>query len=459
MAIRRRGGLRPDRPWFSLQHLLVLALTSCSDHNDPTGPTGVLRPMFLVSDHQSVTLSPTTSSDTDGPHLLDSLPYLTLVHVVTTGGPQHEYWGAANPSHYGQLNQTLDAKGFYTNGNCRAGVYVSIGQTSIGYCTGAINPPQTDKWTIAEGQERVTWNPNPTDIWNFSNHVCGPGTSPCYTYDGSFTVTIDRLPATLSMVPSRYVVVAGGPVSVTAKATPSSAQGFTVPFTVQDWQWTPDGGSAGPVCGSLAICNFSPNASGTIQVNAIVNGVPQSKSTHIRVLCNPTGDSLLDSLPILDALKTDMDSGGFPNSSILNRRERKSGIYCDAGACIPVLYPPEPGDTPCETTFPADSSSTLMGQTHGHPFHPYNYWHTTTFDTIPDICKPPNEKKKRKAAGYGPSDADYNHAGGTGIPQWIMDADSIYFIPGIRGDSPADSAARVNGTRRWGRKVGSCTRV
>lgn len=49
--------------------------------------------------------------------------------------------------------------------------------------------------------------------------------------------------------------------------------------------------------------------------------------------------------------------------------------------------------------------------------------------------------------------------GMTGKPEWVMDTDSIYVVPGIPGGTPTDDANRKAGTKSYGRKVGSCTRV
>jgi hypothetical protein len=269
--------------------------------------------------------------------------------------------------------------------------------------------------------------------------------------------------AKLSLKASRYVVQPNTSVTFTASISPTTVgNGLSISWS-RSWRWVPDGGGTPQTCGSAETCMKTITASGTMFVDGVINTEQQTASVHIRVINCLTGDSLLDSLPILDALKTDMDSSGFPGSDILNRRERKSGIYCDGGVCIRVLYPPEQGDGPCSTTFPDDHSPTLIGQTHAHPFRPYNpnpgASPPGTFDTIPDICKDSLHQGKTTAAGFGPSDPDYDHVGGTGIPQWIIDPDSIYFIPGIPGSTPADKAARVNGKKSWGRKVGSCTRV
>src|SRR5690606_22244902 len=111
-------------------------------------------------------------------------------------------------------------------------------------------------------------------------------------------------------------------VTLTGSALPSVWRRHSMAFNTQRRTSTPD--SAGTLtqhCAKQATCTITPQASGTMTLTALVNGVEKSRSVHIRVLCAPTGDSLMDSLPILDALGVAWDSSNADDPNAANRRE------------------------------------------------------------------------------------------------------------------------------------------
>lgn len=341
------------------------------------------------------------------------------------------------------------------------------GSGFVGFCDGFNQKPPTSEWSataIVQGDALVGWVKGPA---SFGATCDQPGQPPCYTYTGSHTLSITPVPAELAVSATRWVVVPPQSVTFTAKAVPDRVGALSVPFQVLGWRWEPELGSGGAVCGTTATCTYSPTSSGTMYVDAIVNGANRTRSVHIRVICQPTGDPLLDSLPILDAMKEAEAASGDPNTpgNQTSRREHSFTVQCDAsGECTHTVT--DLG-TPCGGIPPrVDTIPGIRAEGHIHPFFPAvpnpngPGWDLRNpgSDSLPEECKK-KPTSGTKGSQAGPSHDDFKHVesvnngpGSILLPHYVANPDSVYVIPG--GDMP--SSTRQAGTKSIPRKHDSC---
>lgn len=194
----------------------------------------------------------------------------------------------------------------------------------------------------------------------------------------------------LKLKPSRYVVTSGMGVTFTALGTPDSVYPYKLPFTVQNWQWIPDSGAASTPCSPGVIaCTKTLTSSGTMWVTALLNGEIQTSSVHVRVLCQFTGDSLLDNYPLLDAMRNAWAGScqGSPNE----RKEWVWTVECDSGGICYAEWWVEPDATPCRTVLPnyPTGGRRRIAEGHTHPLIPSGYPGLPP-DSSPPICRTPN---------------------------------------------------------------------
>lgn len=314
----------------------------------------------------------------------------------------------------------------------------------VGFCDFGNYKPATSTWSkmvTVQGNGTVGWS----QLYTGSSACDGQGQSPCFTFSGSFSVTVTPVAADLILRPSRYVVTQGQSVTFRARRKPSN-----VPFQIQGWTWTPDGGTATPVSCDT-VCTTSPTSSGTMQVSAIVNGVPTTKSVHIRVLCAPTGDALLDSLPFLDAMADAWSQSGADDPDGNQRRERPFTVNCSSdGECSHTLYS-SPSNGPCQSQMPPkDQTGTEVGRGHTHPFIPDGY---PDREALPPATCPLQEGPydRTQYAAPGPSPVDYEHAAGPGsdVPNFVVDGKNVYLLPpAAPGTNPALIAGNTQALKR-----------
>lgn len=426
--------------------LLILTLAQCGGDGAATGPSE--RPLFNLDPTGappfSETLAPAASNQDVGPIELGTYPYPTLGVVTVSGILEQRYsqspgWNFPPPT--GDLRGTLagqtDAGGQHNGStnqcHARVSVVFSQGGGEV-FCDWWNQKPVSAVWSdtsVMRGLGTARWHRGPV---SWASHCDGAGEPPCFTFAGAgHVVTVTPVPATLSLVPSRYVTHPGKS-SVTFKAmrTPAMFGPHSVPFTVQSWVWTPDSGKAsGPSSGTNPTCVFTPMSSGTMTVTALVNGTVQSRSVHIRVLCAATGRPDLDSLPLLDAMSAAYDSAW--NANPADRRERAWSVDCVNGECITTIWPPAPGGSPCSTDWPPGSpipGAVRVGDGHVHPFEP------ASSDTVPDACP------RRPGVAYadsggrtavpGPSTQDYREGANvpwTGWNHCVVEPSRIYCFP------------------------------
>ena len=205
---------------------------------------------------------------------------------------------------------------------------------------------------------------------------------------------VEPVQATLTLRPSRYATQAFYLVSFHADRVPTGGGNYGIPLAIQQWLYTQDDGvvvNPGCPAGSNPTawdCSYGPQKSGTMTVTARVNGVPQTQSVHIRVICQPTGDPLFDSLPVLDAIAEAWKLGNATNLDPTQRRERPWSVDCSQGGICTYTVYPSGATTPCTAAIlPLDPSGTRRAEGHTHGLRPVGLANP---DSLPSSLCPPS---------------------------------------------------------------------
>jgi hypothetical protein len=204
-------------------------------------------------------------------------------------------------------------------------------------------------------------------------------------------------------------------------------------------------GVDGADCGAgVSQCVTTIDTSGTMWVYATISGVRDSASAHVTKVPCPTGDSILDSPAMRQGLEQAWLNSDPNDVTTANRRERGGFIFDSSGTWIYVLYP-SPNDTPCSNTnTPSSFPGTPIAEFHTHPFH--------LGDHLPSACG--NNVQYGNQHG-GPSASDWQRANNDNLPQYILDADSIYVAP-VGANSTTSNWQQL--LKIYGRQAGTCTR-
>lgn len=178
-------------------------------------------------------------------------------------------------------------------------------------------------------------------------------------------------------------------------------------------------------------------------VDAVVNGVPVTKSQFVSVVSCLTGNPLLDNSRIRRGLR-DAWNASNPNGPAADRRERGGWQYRDAsGALIEQLLPPDPTGTPCSYQFPSGlgAMGTPVVTWHTHPFRPLD-----ATDPLPNSCYPnaaPPPPGTVRVAAARPSNQDFQVGGAS--PHFVVDANNVWYVP-----DPANAPGVFTGYPRQG---------
>ena len=246
---------------------------------------------------------------------LPTYPYPTVVSITVSGASDAyrnvDMWSSPavdNGDHELPFNANhWDPRGRTSTNGCSFGVYVTYNSTTTipgGSCPSVPTAQGSYTWR-QQVSGAGTASLQPTSVYKYNG-------VPIDRFEHNFQVTVTRSPAELRITADRYVVTAGHAVTFTAAASPSS-DSLAFGLSGLTWSFVPDSGSAASTsgCNALATCVYTPTSSGTMTATGITNGVSKtSNPVHIRVPCAVTGDSLLDSLPILDALHAAMAASG-----------------------------------------------------------------------------------------------------------------------------------------------------
>src|SRR5690606_21746640 len=139
-------------------------------------------------------------------------------------------------------------------------------------------------------------------------------------------------------------------------------------------------------------------------------GAAAAAEVHIRYLCEPTGDPLLDSLPLIDGLLDAMGRSGDPDQpNQAQRLEHYLLLICESGIC---RYEILPGNGPCGGIPPIrfDTIPGLVATGHTHPFNPVVFnpltgeaeFEDPETDSLPESCprKDPTDRSPRGSAPW-----------------------------------------------------------
>lgn len=452
---------------------LALAATLSCSHDEPTAVRGVNQRGVAP---RSASLSPAASAGgfsttltfsdeyhPSGEKVLGSYPTSVVAQVTFTGTVD---WYRVYPDLHQDFILTYDASGVCPGTSPAAtavGIYNDIGVHSpplpciTGTSDRGPSPTQTN-YGIFSGTLTAKWT---------QYYSCGSETDPCRrSVSTGVMVSVDPVQATLTLKASKYVSPPFQLVNFHADRVPTAGGQYGIPLIINQWVYTQDDGVVvNPGCptgGSPTAwdCSYGPQKSGTMTVSATVNGVDQTQSVHIRVICQPTGDTLLDSLPILDALGAAWTQSS-PTLDPTQRRERTWSVQCDAnGVCSWTVYSVV-GQTPCQSPAPSpDPGGARRAEGHTHPFIPYG---SPGEEEIPSAACPRLPVGGTTFYGgtayvlAGPSQPDLRNAAqsGGGFPRYVMDANYIYVMP------PGTDPAAIAGATKQIPRVDSqgCRRI
>jgi hypothetical protein len=411
--------------WRGIVVLTVLGIVtfgcgreSPTDVSEPGGEANRPGVAMAVAPTLSTTLSPTTSRTGIGPIPIGTYNEQTLVEIKATGLISR-YWGYVwyYGTKQGQFDQQIDAAGLQNTQNA----HIAFNSPAMGWFLDTQGLPLQEDWrkvVVVQGAGQVSWVRPGT-----GGQCDSPGTPDCFSYTGSFQVSVTPFPAELGLKASKPAVEPGQNVTFTASVTPDSIEGIGVPFKVAEWRWQPDAGGAStllPQCENQKLCNYAPTVSGTMRAIGYANGAPDEATVHVTVLPCLLNDSLLDDPTVRDALREVLNGMGIGGPDSL-RTERAAGLYCDAdGSCTSELYPVGPNDNECSMYPPAaaDTSDVLI---HGHPFRPRSEFPNPEYCVINGVPygDPPEAR---------PSNHDFQNFAGPRILV-VVDRANIYVVP------------------------------
>lgn len=206
---------------------------------------------------------------------------------------------------------------------------------------------------------------------------------PCFTFSGSYTLTMTRLEADLVLTPSATTFLAGAAVTFQWAATPDSLAGQATPVVVRRTFFEPDSAGGGVPSDSTKTCAISgtsctiqPLGSGTLHLWALVNGKLVHKQAHVTVVPCPTGDTLLDNPTFRKLIKIVWDSSNASDST--KRMERLGVLLYDtvshsySNMLLP-LNSDSSKNSQCSVkpgSWSIPTKSIVVTYVHSHPFKP-----------------------------------------------------------------------------------------
>jgi hypothetical protein len=356
---------------FRAATLLVFLLSGCRDQSMPTEnyepprSRAIPTPTFSQAPPTIVTLPPAAQFNTVASTSIPAFTTPTLVHITASGNVTVlKNWPLAEQgTPFATIPPPGGNQGLQTM-NCYGQVTVWFQQTGTRYL-GPCNGPAYTEAVLVHGigsAQRGQPYPGATPA------ECGfyPYT-PCYSFTGgSQTITITPVAVDLRLTSSATAVSPGALVTFLASVTPDSVDHIAVPLSIQAWRWVPDSVSNGPSCSLTKVCSFSPSASGTMFVDAVVNGTLQTKSVYVQVIACPQPDSLLNDRATRDALLAAWNGSNPTAEPATQRVERDARLDCIGGVCQWILEPVGSGDNWCHSTI--ESNENTKATIHTHPF-------------------------------------------------------------------------------------------
>jgi hypothetical protein len=276
-----------------------------------------------------------------------------------------------------------------------------------------------------------------------AGRTCDP--MPCHAQSDSQIVWIRPLATQLVLTSTKRFIARGSSVTFFVSANPNlMASGGGRPRRVTAWRWKrADPSYLGAdtthlqwYCSNQAAqqCSVPIYENGTMTVDAIVNGVAQTRSITVvvNVLC-PSGDTILDD-PATRALLANVWSQSQSSGT-----ERKGFAFDSAGTHIYRIKGQMFENTPCAVfgSPPNPPPGDLLWSTHSHLYLPG--------DSVPETCRPPNAPPDTKLrAEWGPSGNDWKAVWDQQKPDIIIDKYYLHIIYPY----PVDST-RQDSTQDW----------
>lgn len=213
-----------------------------------------------------------------------------------------------NGTWYSNYSGPLDGTGISVGGvynSCYAYVAISTNATLHGPPGGcATSPTPQGEWAdtiIANGEGSIFRAGGVPLTPTEGSNGCGPnGGEICYGYSGFQSYSIRRVPAVLELT-GPPVVEPGTLITDSAKVSPQWVAAKKIPFVVQRWRWfrgdsvptvpyppnlTNPSGCTPPaaVDTNPALCTVTSDKSGVLEIDAIVNGIPETLRKNISVV-------------------------------------------------------------------------------------------------------------------------------------------------------------------------------
>jgi hypothetical protein len=248
----------------------------------------------------TATITPTNSNTSLGPIALGTIPNDMLVEIQVTGLLDLYYstsmhWYNADPALdlRGDYKSAFDAGGYYDyNTYCSGYVWVTFKKPEGGYQGGVSFCDETEpafkvykdtytELSVARGAGSAYWQRGPNGTWST---ICGGTNPPCWTLQGSFSLTVKRVVADLSLTANATTVEPGTAVTFTAAINPSSVTNqnglYQVPYSNVRWSWEDSTGTTALGCSSLT-CSYAIARSGMMKLEVLVNGEEQTQSVGV----------------------------------------------------------------------------------------------------------------------------------------------------------------------------------
>ena len=172
----------------------------------------------------------------------------------------------------------------------------------------------------------------------------GAGFIPCFTYHAGHSVTLTRVSAQFSMDVADNEIEPGESVAFLTTVTPASigqmppgiSQSIQTPFSPLEWRYIPDDEGLPELvvttCGTARNCTYAPQAAGTMQLTAVVNGRVMTQEQHIEV-----GSEKVEITPITDILQPTVTVPvGLCQQAMTDIRRRNIRVRVTRGNGTPV---------------------------------------------------------------------------------------------------------------------------
>lgn len=420
------------------RYLVVCIFVACYGSDTPTAPVertiGLNHPSRTVAVDSFSVLLAAQPADSAVMHTYPDAVYaeVRVIGYITL------HTNPTAPGFFGPVNNTngpVYAYGsFVSGGSCGLNVTIKYSGPSY-YGTSKLAAPcdQHHDWVdtlLVQGTGKAVRG----------GAISEPGATclpmPCHWQEGTEAVWIKPVPTELVFSASARFVAPSTTVSFSVSANPNvMPSGGGMPRRVTAWRWRrastsyngPDTTAIGWYCTNQTAqsCSLPIKESGTMTVDAIVNGVAQSKSVFINVIPCPTGDTLVDDFATRSGL-TAAWAQSNANGPISLRLERGSTTFDSTSLHVFRLTPVDPGDTPCRNAnIPqAPYPGIPIVESHIHPF--------SVGDSLPSSCNLPNQPPGSYVTygnKYGgPSGADWHRTWTDSLPEVIGDKDSLYRI-------------------------------